>query len=125
MGFRHSEGRAHLAPRDRGKPSCLLVRRADGLQHHHVAVVRRRGVEHDGAEDRAIHGLVADRHADPPDPEAAVLGAKLQTPQALALRLDPQCLKDVEPNILVGVETPRLAFERDQAFVDEGRDAAP
>ena len=37
---------------------------ADLLQHHHVAVVGRGGVEHDRAEDRAVHRLVADRHAD-------------------------------------------------------------
>ena len=53
------------------QPALLLLRRADRLEHHHVAVVGRRRVEHDGPEDRAVHRLVADRHARPVEPRPA------------------------------------------------------
>src|SRR6266545_4169623 len=65
----------HLSPRlsavvsimpgsDPLPPARLLFRRGDLVQHDHVAVVGRRAVHDDRAEQRPVHLLVAGGHSD-------------------------------------------------------------
>ena len=65
--FGHREGGADLAAHDRPEPALLLRRCSCCGEHHHVAIVGRGAVEDDRTENRAVHRLVAHRHADTPD----------------------------------------------------------
>jgi len=123
MRFCHDEGGADLAARDGREPALLLRGRPCEFENHHVAVVRRGAVEGGRTEDRAVHRLVADRHADAPDAEAAAFRLELKQPQALGARFLANLRQQIDADVLMRVVGGGIAFQRDQAAVDEGRDA--
>src|SRR5262249_19603389 len=64
-GLGHREGGAHLSRHDGTEPFFSLSRRSGTREQIHVAVVRRRAVERERAEDRAVGFLVHHRPAPP------------------------------------------------------------
>ena len=113
MRFCHGKRRAHLTAHERGEPARFLVGCAHRFQHHHVAVVGRRRVEHDGAEDGAVHLLVANRHADPADAQTAIFRLDLQAPKALSAGFGAHGSEDVLANVFVGIVGSRVGFKLD------------
>ena len=124
MRLGHHERRADAAVDDRLQPARLLRVGADALERHHRAVVGRRAVERRGAEDRAVHLLVARRHADERQAAAAAGLRHLQRPQPLGARLRAHPRQHVLAHVLVLVVVRAVGLERDQSLVDEPPHAA-
>ena len=120
----HREGRSHAALGHRAQPPLLLLGRAEALDHHHVAVIGRGRVEHHRPEDRAVHLLVADGHADPPDRAPAEAFRELQVPQAPRARPRPHPFQKRGGDVFVFVVAGRVGLERQKLGRDEIRDLA-
>ena len=122
-GLGHGEGRADLALDDRLQPLLLLRRRAELLQHVHVAVVGRHAVERERPEQRARRLLVHHRPGDDRQVHAAVFLGRLRRPQAGLLRLLAHRLEPLLGDVLVLGEILRVGFERQHVLLDEGAHA--
>ena len=95
--------------------------RAQRLQHHHVAVVRRRRIEDDRAEDRAVHLLVADGHADLAKPGAAGLGLELEAPQPVRPRLGAKAVEQRQGDVAVRVIGGLVGLQRQDLVARRSR----
>ncbi len=124
-GFGHHEGRADAAFGDGAQPAVLLPGGAQGLQDHHVAVVRRGRVEDHRPEDRTVHLFIADGHADARKTLAAILGRQLQAPQPFGTGQGAQIGQQGQGDVLMRVIAGRIGFQRQQPFRYKGGDAAP
>ncbi len=117
--FGHDKGGAHLTVYDGLQPSRLLRRRAYLLQHHHVAVIRRRAVEHNRPKDRSVHLFVAGRHTDNGQALSAPFHRHLQCPEPFLARAASQRLEMVGMKILTLVVGFRLGFQGQDVGVHE------
>ncbi len=118
-GLGHGEGGPHLALDDGPEPSLLLRRRSDERDEVHIAVVGRRAIERERAEDRAVGLLVHRRPADDRQRHAAVGLRRLRRPQARGLGLGLHGAQQVEADVLVVVVVGAVGFERQHVLLDE------
>ena len=121
--LRHRERRAHFSLDDRLEPFLFLLRRADQLEHVHVAVVGRHAIDRQRAE-QATRGFLVDRGPSHyRQVHAAIFLGRLRRPQAGLLRLGAHHGEPVFRNILVLGEIFPVGLERQHLFLDEGAHA--
>ena len=121
----HGEGRFDLAFNDRPQPPFLLRRRADTRQQIHVAVVGRRAIDRQRAEQRARRFLIDRRPGDDRQRHAAEFLRRLRRPQPGLARLLLNRRQPGEGNILVLGKIFRLGFERQHMRLDERARSKP
>src|SRR5262245_16429299 len=119
-GLGHRKSRAHFALDDRAQPLVLLRRRADQRQHIHIAVIGRRAIEHDRAEDRAVRLLIHRGPADDRQTHAAEILRCLRRPQALRFRLLAYAREQIEPDVLMVVVVGPIGLERQHLLFNKG-----
>ncbi len=115
----HGEGGTHLALDNRLEPFVLLRRRADAREQVHVAVVGRRAIKRERAEDRAVRFLVHYGPAHDRQPHAAVILRRLRRPQTLGLGLGLYGAQHIEADVLVIVVAAGIGFERQHVRLHE------
>ena len=122
----HGERRAHLARGQRPQVALLLLRTRDRLEQMHVALVRRRAVERERAEQAVARLLEHERLAAHVEPEPAEGRADVRGEQAggarcgLQLRTQRGC--GAVPVALVARlgRNHDVAHERAHALGDRG-----
>ncbi len=117
----HRKGGAYVALDDRAQPLFLLSRRADKREEIHVAVVGRRTIERDRAEDRAVRLLIHRGPADDRQTHATVLLRRLRRPQALRFRLLANSREQIEADVFVVVVVRPIGLERQHMLVPQRR----
>ena len=94
VGLGHRERRADLAVEQRAQPALLLLRRAELVQHLHVAGVGRRAVARLGGDVRAAHDLGERRVVDVGQARRRARIGQEQVPQPALARLVLELLHD-------------------------------
>ena len=121
----HGEGRFDFALDDRPQPPFLLRRRAGARQQIHIAVVGRRAVDRQRAEQRARRFLIDRRPGDDRQRHAAEFLGRLRRPQPGFSCLAPAPAPAGERDVLVLGKIFGIGFERQHMRLDESARALP